>query len=925
MKFVISSDVHIFDFQQFNSGGNRLKQFPLLAHRLNAIGREEGSKDLILAGDIIHKAVLRPYVVHVAKEFFDILRLHYTNIYYIVAQHDADSKAEDLGYGDSLIPIICPEAKYMDGQILELDNNRTMAFSNWRPEQNWSFIKDKVDILIGHLTLHPMYGQEYDCSKYELGFFGDIHQKSSYDNGRTNTINVPMPNYISDDQEGSVVVLETDDLSWKRVLTESEDFKYLKIYYEDEVPAGLEGYPNLALVGRSKVDPSIQHIHTSVNVDEVIKAIVSKLELGEIHSQLTGQVDRTDVSPLNLNFRLRTMEINNFRSIDRFVYDFDSGLTTITGHNGAGKSSFMGALDYVLRGSSTARTLVKKGTDNMSVTITLDYDGRSHTIIRGVSGGSGIIKYIVDGEEMVGAGSRQIAAEISAKLPFLAHYELMYRSQEAPGLLTSYGYNDRINMVSELLGLSLIGKYHAVAKTKLAEATAQVNRRNTEIEGLKRVILEYSDVDFSLLDNKKNLEDQLAWTNEYLKSYEEDMGRHRELALVQNSIKSTQDMINSLNITLTGNEEAEIQELRKQISDGESLIAEFTSANKTHSDERAAKKQRAKSIESDIESLKKQTTGVMTACPSCKRAFDPSDYENVLQHLQDEIAKKTEEANLILEDIQKTAEPPHAESDITEIRNILNDLRSKITTINTKIENYNKVRGLEEKMVTLKLQEVGIQASIKYKLDEITSKKSELQGLADECNRQLGAIDGLQKQWDKLKSSKTELADAEKCLEEDIATKEVLTKYAGIFAPSGDVTASVFKCVADEMTDGRFKVRTVRELASGETRIDFDIELQVHDLMLPYGELSGGQRTYADLFFMSKLFKMSGVVGCLILDESLRALDPDALEEVVAEIKSAPINSIILSTHVESFQFYDARLMAQLVDNTTRFSVHGKV
>lgn len=129
--------------------------------------------------------------------------------------------------------------------------------------------------------------------------------------------------------------------------------------------------------------------------------------------------------------------------------------------------------------------------------------------------------------------------------------------------------------------------------------------------------------------------------------------------------------------------------------------------------------------------------------------------------------------------------------------------------------------------------------------------------------------------------------------------------------------------IAVLLSDNDITVRTVKELASGETRIDFDIDLKVDGYWIPYDECSGGQKTYVDMFFITRLFKMSGMVGMLILDETLRALHTDNLELVAKMISEAPINSTLLITHVDSFNHYDTKVQVSRVNGNSIYNVEG--
>ena len=152
---------------------------------------------------------------------------------------------------------------------------------------------------------------------------------------------------------------------------------------------------------------------------------------------------------------------------------------------------------------------------------------------------------------------------------------------------------------------------------------------------------------------------------------------------------------------------------------------------------------------------------------------------------------------------------------------------------------------------------------------------------------------------------------------------EQLEKYLQLYAPTGSIVKSVFLTVAELLTEDKFVVRTVKTLKNGDTRIDFDVDYKVGNLLIPYQNLSGGQKVIVDIFFISKLFKMSGQVGLLMLDETLKDLDVDNLERAVRILREAPISTILLVTHVESFNFYDLKYNVEYNDGCSVYKLEG--
>ena len=177
--------------------------------------------------------------------------------------------------------------------------------------------------------------------------------------------------------------------------------------------------------------------------------------------------------------------------------------------------------------------------------------------------------------------------------------------------------------------------------------------------------------------------------------------------------------------------------------------------------------------------------------------------------------------------------------------------------------------------------------------------------------------------FSKRKAIEEKIKDAEKGLESSLALTTSMEEYARLFHPTGDVIKSVFLKVAQNLTSNDYVVSTIKTLASGEDRIDFDMKMMVDGGLIDYDSLSGGQKVMCDMFFLTRLFEMSGNVGLLMLDETLKDLDPNNLESASQMIKSAPINTVLLVTHSESFNNYDYKFNVRKENGSSVYQIEG--
>lgn len=916
-RALITSDIHINnypDWNLFNNKNFRLEQFTRLASRLVNLADEYECEYIFIAGDILHKAIITPEVGHTLYEFFDILgkRFSKDKLLFITGQHDTNSKSDDVNEVDSLIHVIAQNATYMDRKIISIDG-KTVAFKSWQPNQDFSFIEDKVDVLIGHLTISSLFGQEYDNSKYTIGYFGDIHHKTS--EGNSHTINVPIPHYLSDEQEGSVIVLDFEDLSWNRVPTWSDDFKYLRIYYEDSKKIKCPDPDYLITVPRPTKAESVDVVHKSIDVNEVIEHVVEEAGLLEVHSEISPLVNRVGCEPLDINFLVTEIEVSNFRSIKEFKFNPEPGMTFVFGKNGEGKSSLFEAINYVFCPPKSARHLVNYDADEMYVQISLNYKGNEHTIKRGTKKKSGFLDYFINGEE-VEANSMSIKqANIDENLPFTKYFNLFYHSQDSRNFLSENDYSKRIELISKILGLDLVERFHK-------EAHMETSKFNNEINEIERNILKQQGVvegltkDWSLLDQADNI----------LREYDEV-----SIAVIEiNGFVKAQSKLNSIRRELEAKDSAlksynlpkadsfNLEELNKDILD---LKRAKLDQNEFISNINSLKA-KLNSIREDIKKKASELNNIKTHCPTCKREFDEDSLEQARHGIECSIKEKEDELNSFNEEEINT-DLSKAQLEIEEFNKDLAELESFKSNIekNRKIiQDYEKLKEniklLEEEYESL----IGIHKDLDIDYD-YSKDKEEADELLSKLRIKKASLNSLAESKESHDIAVSELAKLETELESVKEKSEVWKTYTKLFHSSGSVIKSIFLEVSKILSDSNIEVNTIRTLASGEERFDFDINYQVGRFNVPYDNLSGGQKTIVDFYFLVKLFQMSGRIGFMMLDETLKALSTDNLEKVIMMIKSAPITSTLISTHVDSFNFYDQKLSIEFVDNESIFKL----
>jgi len=929
-KCIIVGDLHIHDYTDYNlkEPNWRLNQFIKLSKRIIEVAKTKNCDIVIYAGDLIHRPILSSKTAYVVDKFFKMQYEAGLTIYYILGQHDLQTKSNIQNHDDSIIPVLLDHyATYMDKKIITIDG-KTVAFSNWRPQQDFSFIPDKVDVLIGHLTLSEKFGQEYDDSKYKIGFFGDIHKRKSIKN--SHTTNVPIPHYISDDQNGSVIVLDFETLKWERVNTETEQTKFLKIMYDDNSSYDVS-HPYTILVEKPKVIVEDEvKILVGLDIENVIFESVKAVNLTELHKKLSTEVSRNFV-PIDLNFTLENIKIHNFKSIKDLDFNFSFGITAITGENGSGKSSFMRAIEFALRPPRATSHLVMKFQKEMELSLSLIYQNNRHVITRGYKNGANWVRYEINGVEEQGNNQSEINEKIKSNLPFIKFFNLLYRAQGVSYLLSDYGYEDRINIISEILGLGIIQEYHSLVKSKISKLSEDIKELNSNLSNMKAI---KDNLKSQLAEKQEkyggcsisSLQNQLDSNNsekEKIKKLIHDIELRDTLVM---QIDSCNEIISSLEPNYSSYESYDISQIDSAIQNSQNIIKNLESEISDLKSDLQQPEFKIQLLKSSLNESKTQLSELKDVCPTCKK---PLDNDQVKSSLELQIFQTT---NFI-------------ETEKQNYEKLKNSINHKIEKLNADIEaerdkyeelkhvkfNYQNNRDIGSKLVSAKVRinslsqelELYPESLNKYSVSKLENRLKELDSINSTLIYKLSELKFIKEQVSNYLELDKKFNQANEVVLENNLVLDEYTKYQNLFAPSGVIVQSVFTKVSEIMTENKFIVRTVKYLKSGEPRIDFNIDLKVGELLIPYEELSGGQKVLTDIFFLSKLFQLGTRAGALILDESLKDLSEDKLEDVTKILKNSKINTILLSTHVQSFNFYDFKINSTLVNNVSNYTFEG--
>lgn len=410
-KCLVIADIHIRNYMTYNpEPGYRLKTQPLmLADRILELANMHNSNVLFILGDLIDNAVTVPDVSHVLDEFFR--KLSGLNIYFILGQHDLDTKDFSVDYTNkSIVTLIAsyhPNVTYGNGKTINI-NGKSIYLSDYSDVINYP--KSYVDVWLSHVTIGL---DNVDTKNFGIGIFGDIHDTLTI--GKCWTVGTPYQHQPSGLKDGCIGLLDLsgDKASFSRVPSDTEERKFLRFnpmikkISEDEE----ENYQFNKLVGK--------------DIQDQIKEAVIKTGLAEIHSM----IDTANVpSAIDFNFKLKELKLENYNSFDSFSLNFDNlkKVICIEGLNGSGKSTITNSIYNVLTGdTSDLRDRIKADRESCKIELTLFYNGSLYTVSREAFRDAPTkLKIVIDGEPLTSNNKRGLEEQLKECFPFLPYLSL---------------------------------------------------------------------------------------------------------------------------------------------------------------------------------------------------------------------------------------------------------------------------------------------------------------------------------------------------------------------------------------------------------------------------------------------------------------------------------------------------------------------
>lgn len=896
-KVLVISDIHVNDYPRFNyTKGFRLNQFTLLANRLVEIAVEHDCKTLFIAGDIIDKAVSRAKVVSKVNEFLTILDNHFDSVYYILGQHDLDSKDNNHTTEDSVInSIVPPKFIYADKKIIDYEG-RKIAFMDWRAHQDLTWIDSKVDLFVGHVTVSDLFGQEIDTEKFKLGIVGDIHQHGKV--GNLMKIGVPMQHSMNDQTKGTCIVYDPKTNKGTYVETDPDNSRFLQIFYTKDKDK--EGWSNGHLTYHiyrpvvTKGNQVLSDSNPSVEIEQLIQNEVEENSLVDIHNELSSSISQVDT--INFNFELQKIEIENFRSIKKFSYDFGSN-TIITGNNGSGKSSFILAIYKALVGDRSLAHSMTFGEKKMMLRITLKYEGRKYEITRGSTWGL----RIDDAEEMEPYNNKsQFEADIPVRLPFIRYIDSFYFNYWATEILGNMNNARRVELITKYNRLDILDSYHAQSIEKITETQQTIKQLTQDILVHKTKEDEAkSKLKFlrdRVTEHRRSLTCDPKKSARLLSKHKEYIERKMSYDNLLSEVSRIRLLMVPVDLTLRDKLDSEIESLEETISNDSSTISTLKEVAGKVSKLRDDYKSKSIKLKINTDELDKLKDS--PKCITCGAPLSEEVKNSEISRLTKLISESKEDLSRIRAEGVELQKPYDGNVDTylqeylsksVSNKTILTRSKAQLKEINDSIikneEHTSKIAELEDRLKSLGEPP---EEDLKLTQDEesIHNKNIQTLGIIEENLRFIKTtVDSL------------EHSEVSKLEEEVESKKELLNryiKYRDLMSKNGSIYRKFLTKLSERLSNDRFQFNVVSERASGAEYFDVNIKCKVDKEFVHYSNLSSGYKTLADLYFISRIINSGGL---LVFDEYLRFLDSHNHDDAIQLISETDVNQVIISTH----------------------------
>lgn len=936
-KVLVVSDVHIHAYPNRNpSNDYRLYQGSrIVPQNIIEAAKAEGCEYIVLAGDIAEKSIMRPYVEAEIKFFLDTLMSYFKEGWIIWGNHDQDNKSSEQSITDSsLFLMLPPNLHYAHQSEITLGNTR-IAFNNWQPEFDLTWINGKVDILITHARINytgnaNFQSQELDETKFDLAICGDIHSAASV--GKYVSIGVPQKCKMGDSDDSTGVVFDCDTKQWKWTNLNPQN-NLMKFVYTDQLDQ--EGWNQETQTWSVYKPSSVIQTTTGIvispwqQIETMVNDTIEKAGMDCVHNQVLSNIQNLDANEVDFNFQLTYFHCENWRSIDSLSIYFQPGdKILIRGANGSGKTSLLSALKYAFVdvkdtiGLTSLKPFIQFGTKKCLTEVEFLYQGNKYKITRGSD--SKDCGLCINDVQQKYSDKNSFEKDVRERFPFIKYMDAFFFDSEHHQFIGGTSQERITEIVSKFLKLDRLDTFNQTAKSMIDFYKVESNDlvlKKKELEGLIGFIQEKINTMALPSSDKQTIQGFIDQGNAMMEAnrrwleYEKKLSSYtsqldffnkqseeleKEIALFRNK-----DIINSEIIALQEKNKTLQENLGTLNSLRTELNLKTTECNKLRAE--------GNRLWTEAQSIQ-----IGASCPTCGQKIETP--EAVINH-KNELLKKVEELKPQVDGLAKELE---------NLNERVNNSSAEYNSINQEImQNNSEISKL--------MSEIQHQSTcwsqletLKKNIDSITAEKDRLQVVPKQdlpenfmetmssLQQQLGVWTMWESSINDLNKKQEELGIIEGELQKYGTILMQLDSYVKLTGPTGIIYEEIMNNLKTKFSDNLVQYTVIRKGTGAKEHLSLRPEFFNNGNWVPYDACSSGQKTVLDIHFMSKI--VSGL-GILVLDEFLKHLDPQNHDICIDIIKDMNISCTMLSSHMESVAAFNNKTYKLSLNNAGLTSI----
>lgn len=921
----IVSDVHIHAYPNRNPENNlyRLLQGSrLVSQNIIEVFKQNGCEAVIFAGDIVEKSIIRPYVQAEVKYFLDTIMSNFRGGWIIWGNHDLDSKSAVQNVTDSVLGVILPPNLIYAHQQQVNINGTTLAFSNWQPEFDLSWIKNPVDFLITHARINysnasNFQPQQLDESKFNVAICGDIHYPGT--KGKFVSIGVPQMCKLSDSPKATGIILNTDTKEYKWVDLNPHD-NLLKFVYTDKQDWDnkwdKQTHTYYVYNKPTVIDPNTG-VNVSVPVWSDIQALIDSSiisnNLGNVHSEVLKYLDKFECSDVDFNFTLTKFSCKNWRSIDDCTMYFNEGdKILIQGANGSGKSSLLSAIKYAFvdvsdtKGLSSLKPFIQFGSKECWTEVEFIYQNNVCRIRRGTKE----FGLWINNEQMKYNDKKSFEADVRTRFPFIKFMDIFFLDADHNQLIGSMSVEKKSQVISGVLKLGKIDVFNTIATKLFDDVKKSGNELSNQIKQIDKLLefineklanpsyTQLPSMDYNQLVNLRNEGLELERkSNDWLNYVNQTQPLQQKISVLQAEIKRLKAEKKKFRPGLEI--ESNIINYQNQINSLQNQIIELSNL-KTQIEYKEAELNKLKN-EGNQAYIDANKITMNSKCKLCGQPITTSD--SLMSH-KNELLKKVEEIKqlvgpLIEEINQLKANWAQSEMIYNRLTNNINDLNSKISELKAEQLNQNRVESAIEKnnndltKIQQQLQQIPAVEQVTLpqdfrarmeKIKEDISTWENYNSLIQDRDKNSAEANSIKQNLDKLANIASEL-----------------DRYIKLTGPAGDIYSVILNKLANEFSDNQVKYE-VRKYTNRGEHLNLESMYNNNGNWVDYEACSSGQKTILDVHFIKKIIPR---IGALFMDEFFKHLDAENHDACIEALSNMNIGCIMISSHMESIAAFN--------------------